>query len=64
MLSLSLWKAALISVFVGCLMVFHLERRFVTICVLIIAVAGMAAFLGFSISDVKKVVNDIRLMVA
>ena len=60
MLSVSFWKAALISFFVSCLMVFHLERRFVTVCVLIVALAGMATFLGFSIGDVKKAVNDLR----
>ena len=61
MLSVPFWKAALISFFVSCLMIFHLERRFVTICVLIVALAGMGAFLGISSGDVKEVVSDIRM---
>jgi hypothetical protein len=63
MLSVTFWKAALISFFVSCLMILQLERRFVTLCVLIVAIAGMAAFLGLSIEDVKKAMNDLRLMV-
>jgi hypothetical protein len=61
MLSVSFWKAALISFFVSCLMIFQLERRFVTICVLIVAIAGMGVFLGISIGDVKELMNDIRM---
>jgi hypothetical protein len=61
MLSVPFWKAALISFFVSCLMIFQLERRFVTICVLIVAIAGMVAFLGFSMDNVKEAVNDIRM---
>jgi hypothetical protein len=62
MLSVSFWKAALVGFFVSSLMVLHIGRSFVTTCVLIAAVAGVAAFLGLSIEDLKRAVNDLRLM--
>jgi hypothetical protein len=62
MLSVSFWRAALVGFFVSSLMVLHLERRFVTICVLMVALVGMAAFLGISIEDVKRAVIDLRWM--
>jgi hypothetical protein len=58
MLSVPFWKATAIAFFVTSLMIFQLERRFVTICVLILAIAGAAVFLGISLGDLKRAVSD------
>jgi hypothetical protein len=57
-LSVPFWKATAIAFFVTSLMIFQLERRFVTVCVLILTMAAVCVFLGISLGDLKRVVSE------
>lgn len=61
MLSISFWKAALIGSFVALLMIFQLERRIITTCVLVLALFGALAFIGISFDGIKNVMNGIHV---
>jgi hypothetical protein len=62
MLSVPFSKAMIVGFFATCLMVLQIEKRLVTLAVLVLSVVGCASFVGVSLSDVKRLAIDFHMV--